>query len=120
MHLEKNLNHRAFKAIEDGDKTVEIRANKARNDQPSFNTAVPGDTVIFSDNKTGDSLECEIRRIALYDTVRYLLETEGTKHTLSSGNDIEEAVNGVRSIPGYADFIDANAVFAVQIRATNS
>lgn len=115
MNLQKNLNHRAFEAIRSGEKTVEIRANKARYDQPSFNTAVPGDIVTFSDNETSEALRCEILRVALYDSVRDLLEGEGTEQTLSSGNDVGEAIAGVRAIPGYADHIDANGVFAVEV-----
>jgi len=119
MKLHKNLNHRAFRAIEKGEKTIEIRANKARYNQPSFNTAKPGDTIKFTNTETQGSILCEIKSIKLYDSVKDLLLSEGTKKTLSSTDNLKEGVESIHSISNYKEYITRNGVFAIQIELKN-
>jgi len=115
VKLDKELNDRAFNAIKDGEKSVEIRANKARFKQPSFNTAKPNDLVRFTNTETQRTMLCEIQRITLYRSVRDLLESEGTKETLSSTDDLQEGIESIHGIPGYKDYIEDNGVFAVHL-----
>lgn len=58
---------------------------------------------------------CRIRHITLYESVRKLLQSEGTQETLSSTNNIEKGIESIRSIPGYKSYIAENGVFAVHI-----
>lgn len=115
MKLHKKLNDRAFNAVKQDTKKVEIRANKARYDQPSFNTATPGDLVEFTNTKNGNTMICRIKRITLYKSVRNLLQAEGTEETLSSTDDIEEGIESIHSIPGYESYIQDQGVFAVHV-----
>jgi ASC-1-like (ASCH) protein/NTP pyrophosphatase (non-canonical NTP hydrolase) len=115
MRLSKKLNDRAFGAVKEGTKKVEIRANKGRYEQPSFNTATPGDLVEFANTENGNAMVCQITRITLYKSVRHLLKAEDTEETLSSTNDIEEGIESIHSIPGYESYIQDNGVFAVHV-----
>jgi ASC-1-like (ASCH) protein/NTP pyrophosphatase (non-canonical NTP hydrolase) len=115
MRLSKKLNDRAFGAVKEGTKKVEIRANKGRCEQPSFNTATPGDLVAFTNTENGNTMVCRIARITLYESVRDLLQAEGTEETLSSTNDIGEGIESIHSIPGYESYIQDNGVFAVHV-----
>ena len=58
---------------------------------------------------------CQIKQIALYESVKSLLEAEGTRYTLSSTNDINEGIESIQSIPNYKSYIRGNGVFAVHL-----
>lgn len=105
------LNDRAFYAIKNGTKRVEIRANTGNND---FSKYEIGDIIIFknSENKT---INCKIKEINKYDSTEDLLMQEGTKYTLSSTNDYNEGIKSINSFDGYEEAIKKNGVYAIHI-----
>ena len=106
-----DLNDRAFYAIKNGTKRVEIRANTGNND---FSKYEIGDIIIFknSENKT---INCKIKEINKYDSIEDLLMQEGTKYTLSSTNDYNEGIKSINSFDGYEEAIKKNGVYAIHI-----
>ncbi len=112
----KKLNERPFNAILAGKKTVEIRANENIFSENSINLLEEGDVIIFEKVQSNDGLSCIVERKTLYQTVRELLETEGTEHSLSSTKDIDEGISSVESISDYKELISKNGVFAIKIR----
>lgn len=106
-----DLNDRAFCAIKNGTKRVEIRANTGNND---FSKYEIGDIIIFknSENKT---INCKIKEINKYDSIEDLLMQEGTKYTLSSTNDYNEGIKSINSFDGYEEAIKKNGVYAIHI-----
>ena len=112
----KNLYERPFNAIRDEKKTVEIRANKNIFSGNSVNLIEKGDFIIFKKVGAEEKLKCTVERKTLYKTIRELLETEGTQHSLSSTNDIDEGIKPIESIDNYKELISKNGVFAIKIR----
>ncbi len=111
-----NLRSRPFDAIEKGTKKIEVRANKNKHTGNSENLMKPGDIIVFTKENSKEKLECVIERITLYRTVRELLLKEGTEHTLSSTDDIEEGIKSIESINNYKEHIKKNGVFAIKLR----
>lgn len=112
----KNLKERPFKAIKNGRKKVEIRANKNIFSENSTNLIKKGDFIIFKKIDADEKLKCVVEKKTLYKTVRELLENEGTKYSLSSTADIEEGIKSVESINNYKELIEKNGVFAIRIK----
>lgn len=112
----KNLNKGPFNAIENGQKNIEIRANKNVFSENSINLIKEGDLIIFKKVGSNDKIRCIVERKTLYKSVRALLETEGTQHSLSSTNNIEEGIKSVESISNYKELIAKNGVFAIKLR----
>ncbi len=92
----KNLNEIPFNAIKSGKKNIEIRANKNIFSGNSVNLIKEGDFIIFKKVGSEDKIKCTVERKTLYKSIRELLESEGTQHSIST-NNIEE---GIRSIHG--------------------
>ena len=114
--IKLNLNYRAFLAIFNEIKKIEIRANKNDIDNvDSINNLRIGDFIVFMNDTYPFEIKCIVKRIVLYNTVRKLLMLEGTKFTLSSTNDLEEGIKSIESINGYKDLIAAHGVFAIEI-----
>ena len=114
--IHKNLCSRPFNAIKQGTKRIEIRANKNNpGAKGSVNDILPGDIIIFTEIKTNNTIACKVLRKELYNSVRELLEKEGTEYTLSSTNDIEEGIKSVESIGDYKSLIKENGVFAIEL-----
>ena len=111
-----SLRSRPFDAIEIGTKKIEVRANKNKHDENSVNLMKPGDVIVFTKENSKEKLECVIERVTLYRTVRELLLKEGTEHTLSSTDDIEEGIKSIESINNYKEYIKKNGVFAIKLR----
>lgn len=111
-----NLRERPFRAIVQGTKKVEIRANKYIFEENSVNLMRAGDRIIFTHEVSLEKVGCVIERISLYKTVRDLLVAEGTEQTLSSTNDIEEGILSIESLPNYKELIEKNGVFAIRLR----
>ena len=112
----KNLKERPFNAILNGKKTVEIRANKNVFSENSVNLFEKGDLIIFKKVGSEDRIRCVIERKTLYRSVRELLDSEGTKNSLSSTNNIEEGIKSVESISNYKELIAKNGVFAIKLK----
>jgi len=112
----KNLYERPFNAIKDNQKNVEIRANKNILSGNSVNLIEKGDFIIFKKVDSEEKIKCEVERKTLYKSVRELLESEGTEHSLSSTNNIEEGIKSVESIGNYRELIAKNGVFAIKLK----
>ena len=106
-----DLNDRAFNAIQNKTKRVEIRANNENNDYSKYEV---GDIIVFknSENKT---INCKIKEINKYKSVEELLMLEGTKYTLSSTDNYEEGIKSINSLNGYEKSIKENGVYAIHI-----
>jgi len=111
----KNLYERPFNAIKNNQKNVEIRANKNVFFGNSINLIEKGDFIVFKKVGSEDKIKCMVERKTLYKSVRELLESEGTEHSLSSTNDIEEGIKSVESISNYKELITKNGVFAIKL-----
>lgn len=108
-----NINNRAFNAICEERKKIEIRANKKGH--VDYSKIQKDDYIIFEDLKTASNLLCKVIRKSWYATVRSLLETEGTEYSLSSTNSIEEGIKSIESISDYKEIIKRNGVYAIAI-----
>ena len=106
-----DLNNRAFNAIKNGTKRIEIRANTGDND---FSKYEIGDIIVFknSENKT---INCKVKEVNKYDSIENLLMQEGTRYTLSSTNDYNEGIKSINSFEGYEEAIKKNGVYAIHI-----
>lgn len=111
MEYYLNIQQRAYDAIQNGAKTVEVRANRVNS---SVSRMKKGDIIIF--NKTQ---KCIITRITLYDNVRNLLLTEGIDRTLSSGKNLEDGIKSIEEISDYKQIIRENGVYAININLIN-
>lgn len=113
-----DLNDRPWRAIKRGTKSIEVRANGGYSDF-DHSKIRSGDTVQFVNNETEEILEVIAVDIRHYKTVRELLETEGTKGTLSSGKDVVGGIKSIHSITGYKEAIEKNGVFAIELKPKN-
>lgn len=107
-----NINDRAFKAVKNRTKRVEIRTNYGNEDYSKFNT----DDIIIFKNSEGETINCKITEINYYKTVEELLMLEGTKYTLSSTNDYNEGIKSINSLNGYEEAIKKYGVYAIHIQ----
>lgn len=110
-----DLQPRAFEAIKNKTKTIEVRANKNHASLNSVNQMQVGDKIVFNKITTDEKLQCVITRINLYSNVRDLLLAEGINNTLSSGKNLEDGIKSIESISDYKEQIEKNGVFAIQI-----
>lgn len=106
------LNDRAFSAINARKKRVEIRANTKT--PVDYASIAPGNYIVFY-NSAGRRLACRTRRNTLYVSVRALLEAEGTEHTLSSTDDLEQGIRSIESIADYKQTIPLFGVRAIEL-----
>lgn len=107
------INNRAFKAIKEKRKKIEIRVTKV---DGSFNYAVieQNDVINFT-SYDGEEIKCRVNKINWYKTIEELLTIEGTNYTLSSTNDFNEGVKSINSFPGYIEGIKQNGVYAIHL-----
>lgn len=111
MKYNLNLNDRAFEAIINRTKRVEIRANTKNH---NYNELKIGDIIEFTNSKN-DKIVCRVKKVNHYKTVEELLTAEGTKYTTSSTNDFNTAVERINSINGYKEAILKSGVYAIHI-----
>ena len=109
-----DINDRAFLAIKEERKRVEIRANTNFSDIDYSNFKV-NDTIQFY-NSNNEILRCEITKINWYKDVENLLQKEGTLYTLSSTNDYKLGLKSIYSLTGYRESIPKNGVYAIHIK----
>lgn len=106
-----NLNNRAFNAIINKTKRIEIRTYTGNTD---YSKMLPNDKIIFqNDNKS--KIVCLITEINYYKSIEELLTLEGTKYTTSSTNDYKEAINNIYKLNGYEEAIKKYGVYAIHI-----
>ena len=108
-----DINNRAFKAIKENKKKVEIRVTKI-NGIFDYSVIEPNDFIKFS-NFDGEKLLVRVKKVNWYASVEELLTVEGTKFTLSSTDDFDEGVRSINSFNGYSEGIKKNGVFAIHI-----
>jgi len=111
MIYELNLNDRAFEAIINKTKRVEIRANTGNH---NYGNIRYGDLIEFT-NSINRKIVCKVLEINHYDTVEDLLTLEGTKYTTSSTNDYQQAVERIYALNGYKESIKKSGVYAIHI-----
>jgi len=111
MKYNLNLNDRAFKAIINRTKRVEIRAYTGNTD---YSKMVSGDLITFENDKH-EKIVCKILEINHYTNIEELLMLEGTRYTTSSTNDFKEAVDNINKLNGYREAIKNHGVYAIHI-----
>lgn len=110
-----DINNRAFNAIKNNTKRVEIRATKVGNNHFDYSKLKEDDEIIF-ESFNHEKILCKILEINHYDSVEELLIQEGTRYTLSSTNDFNEGIKSINSLDGYKEAIKVNGVFAIHIK----
>ena len=113
MEYTIDINPRAFKAIKERTKRVEIRTTKLGNNHFDYSMLKPNDIIIFT--SSSEKLKCLITEINWYKSIEELLTLEGTKYTLSSTNDYEAGIKSINSLDGYKEAIPVNGVYAIHI-----
>lgn len=113
MEYTLDINPRAFKAIKEKTKRVEIRATKLGTNHFDYSILKPNDIIIFTSND--EKLKCLITEINWYKSIEELLTLEGTKYTLSSTNDYEAGIKSINNLDGYKEAIPVNGVYAIHI-----
>lgn len=111
MIVKLNLNNRAFQAIIDGTKRIEIRTNT---ESHNYDELKKNDMIEFT-NTENRKIMCRVVDIAHYKSAEELLMLEGTKYTTSSTNDYQEAVHNIYNLNGYREKIKKHGVFAIHL-----
>ena len=114
MKYNFDINNRAFAAIKNKTKRVEIRATKLGDNHFDYGTLKSGDIIEFK-SFAGDIINCLVGDVNHYDSIEELLTLEGTRYTLSSTNDFNEGIKSINSINGYEEAIKVNGVYAIHI-----
>ena len=114
MEYNFDINNRAFKAIKDRKKRVEIRTTKIGENHFDYSKLKSNDIIEFTSFE-GEKLKCIIGDINWYKSVEELLIMEGTRYTLSSTNDFNEGIKSINSINGYEEAIKVGGVYAIHI-----
>ena len=111
MIMKLNINDRAALAIRNNTKRVEIRANTNNHD---YSTLKENDIIEFESNNLG-IFYVKVKEINHYNTIEELLTLEGTRYTVSSTNDYNEAIKNINKLNGYEETIKNNGVYAIHI-----
>ena len=114
MEYSFDINNRAFKAIKERRKRVEIRATKVRENHFDYSNLKENDIINFT-SFDGETLKCAIDNVNWYSSVEELLLMEGTRYASSSTNDFNEGVKSINSLKGYEEAIKINGVYAIHI-----
>lgn len=114
MKYNFDINNRAFNAIKNGTKRIEIRATKNGKNHFDYGVLEVGDKILFT-SYDYDEILCEIKEINWYKSIEELLMLEGTKYTLSSTNDYKKGIESINNINGYKEAIKTNGVYAIHI-----
>lgn len=114
MEYNMDINNRAFQAIKERKKRVEIRATKLGEGHFDYSVLKVGDTILFT-SFAGEKMKCQITDINWYGSIEELLTLEGTRYTLSSTDDFREGVASINHLDGYKDAIPVNGGYAIHI-----
>ncbi len=109
-----NINNRAFKAIKEKRKRIEIRVTTLDEDSFDYSCIKENDLIEFT-SYDGCILTVKVTDVNWYKTIEELLTLEGTKYTLSSTNDFNEGVKSINSFNGYEEGIKVNGIYAIHI-----
>lgn len=108
------LNDRPFIAIKNGTKKIEVRTNTSHSPFDYFSIK-PSDEIEFINEITGESLIVKVVDIRKYNSVRELLEAEGTRNVLSSCGNLEQGIISINRLTGYFESIPKFGVLAIEI-----
>ena len=114
MKYNFDINNRAFKAIKNGNKRIEIRVTKLGDNHFNYGVLKNNDIIEFK-SYDGETINCLVGDVNHYDSIEELLTLEGTRYTLSSTNDFEAGVRSINSINGYEETMKVNGVYAIHI-----
>lgn len=114
MEYTFDINNRAFNAIKNDLKRVEIRTTKIGDGHFNYSVIKPNDYINFI-SYDKEQIRCRVKEINWYESIERLLMLEGTKYTLSSTDDYEEGIKSINSLDGYKDAIKSNGVYAIHI-----
>lgn len=112
-----DINNRAFKAIKEKRKKIEIRATKVNGFD--YSVIKPNDIIKFT-SYDSSTLKCKVLRNTWYPTIEKLLTKEGVEYTLSSTNNFDEGVKSINSLDGYKEAIKLNGVHAIELELINN
>ena len=114
MKYNFDINNRAFNAIKNKTKRVEIRTTKLGENHFDYSILKSGDEIEFK-SYDDEIINCVVGDVNHYDSIEELLTLEGTRYTLSSTNDFNEGVKSINSINGYEEAMKVNGVYAIHI-----
>lgn len=115
MLYELDINNRAFNAIKNRTKRIEIRTTKIGQNHFDYSKLKENDIINFT-SYDGEKIKVKVIDVNHYDSIEELLTMEGTRYTLSSTNDFAEGVKSINSINGYKEAIKINGVYAIHIQ----
>ena len=116
MNYQLDLNDRPFKAIRAGTKKIETRVPTSYDATP-YEKLVAGDTLTFTNNVTMEVMKVEVLGVRNYPNVRSMLEAEGTRNALSSGLDINAAVERYNTaFSEYKENIPKYGIYAIEVK----
>lgn len=116
MNYDLSLNDRPFKAIKVGTKKIETRVPTSYDKTPYADLKV-GDTFTFTNITTNEVMKVQILGVRHYSDVRSMLEAEGTRNTLSSGLDINGAVERYNIFfEEYKENIPKFGIYGIEIK----
>ncbi len=113
MIMKLNINDRAALAIKNNTKRVEIRANK-ENSEHDYSKLKKDDIIEFTSSNLG-LFYVKVLEVNHYNSLERLFTLEGTKYTVSSTDDYDEAIRNVNKLDGYPEAIKKNGVYAIHI-----
>ena len=111
MKYNLDLNERAFKAIINQTKRVEIRTIT---DNTDYSEMSKGDVIVFNNGKN-EKIVCGVTEVNHYKTVEELITLEGTRYTTSSTNDYNEAVKNINKLTDYQEAVKKYGIYAIHI-----
>lgn len=115
MNYDLELNDRPFKAIKAGTKKIETRVPTSYDKTP-YADLKTGDTFTFTNNVTSEVMKVEILGVRHYPDVRSMLEAEGTRNALSSGLDINAAVERYNTVfEEYKENIPKFGIYGIEV-----
>ena len=82
MKYNFDINNRAFNAIKNRTKRIEIRATKVGDNHFNYGILKEGDLIEFT-SFDGEKIVCKVHDVNHYDSTEELLTLEGTRYTLS-------------------------------------
>ena len=115
MKYKFDINNRAFNAIKNGTKRIEIRVTKLEEGHFNYGILKENDEIEFT-SYDGEKIRCIIEDINHYNSIEELLILEGTRYTLSSTNDFNEGVKSINNLNGYKEAIPVNGIYAIHIK----
>ena len=107
-----DINNRAFLAIKEERKKVEIRVTKINGFD--YSNIKKNDIIKFK-SYDNEKINCLVLDNIWYPSIEELLTKEGTKYTLSSTDDFDEGVKSIKSFKGYEEGMKLNGVHAIKI-----